>query len=328
MTLLQSITQLIDNISVTDRQEESITASINNLDGHLLDKENDLHIDNTFRNGSYDRDSIIRPLDDIDVFAVLNRDKWKDESGNLPTPQSVLTKFKNYLNGLKDYEGKVSQDRPCVTIRLSDKDFDVLPSFRDFGGGYLIPNYDLSSWIYANPEQLTTDLDSVHKLRNYKVKPAIKVVKYWNRDIGKLIPSYHIEETAITIYRLYDCKNQEEMIRCWFEYAESYLQQSKFKSENDYTTAKKKIEKTRNKLKDAKEKYDNGDEAGAKLIWKEVFGKEFPAVDVEEAKNFAKSLAAGTMRVGSTGLLSETTGNTIRASKGYFGDNENKNKKQ
>lgn len=322
MTLLQSITQLIDNISVTDRQEENITASINNLDSCLLDKENDLHVDSTFRNGSYERDTIIRPLDDIDVFAVLNKDKWKDEFGNLPTPQSVLTKLKNYLNGIKDYEGKVSQNRPCVTIRLSDKDFDVLPSFPDFGGGYLIPNYDLSSWIYANPEQLTTDLAAVHRLRNYKVKPSIKVVKYWNRDIGKLIPSYHIEETSISIFRLHDCVNQEEMIRCWFENAENYLQQSKFTSENNYTTAKKKIEKTRNKLKDAKEKYDNDDEAGAKLIWKEVFGKEFPAVDVEEAKNLAKSLAAGSLRVGATGLLSETSGSSIKSSKGYFGDHE------
>ncbi|MBI2285161.1 MAG: hypothetical protein HYU71_15725 [Bacteroidetes bacterium] len=324
MTLLQGINQLIDNISVTDKQENSITASINNLDGYLLDKDNDLHIDSTFRNGSYERDTIIRPLDDIDVFAVLNRDKWKDEFGNLPTPQSVLTKLKNYLNGLTDYEGTVSQDRPCVTIRLSDKDFDVLPSFRDFGGGYLIPNYDLSSWIYANPELLTTNLDSVNRLRNYKVKPTIKAVKYWNRDIGKLIPSYHIEEVAISIFQMHDGKNQEEMIRCWFENAVYYLRQSKFKSENDYTTAIKKIEKTRKKLKDAKGKYDNDDEAGAKLIWKEVFGKEFPAVDAEEVKNFTKSLAAGTMRVGATGLLSETAGSSIRPSKGYFGDHETK----
>lgn len=326
MTLLKSINQLIDNISVTDKQEDSITASINNLDGYLLNKENNLHIDKTFRNGSYERDTNIRPLDDIDVFSVMNRDKCKDEFGNLPTPQSILTKLKSYLNGLKDYEGKVSQDRPCVTIRLSDKDFDVLPVFLDIVGGYLIPNYDLSTWIYANPEQLTTDLDAVNRLRNYKVKPTIKAVKYWNRDIGKLIPSYHIEETAIIIFQLHDCTNQEEMIRCWFENAEYYLMQNKFRSENDYTNAKKKIDNAKNNLKNAKEKYDNNDEAGAKLIWKEVFGKEFPAVDVEEVKNFAKSLASGTMLVGSTGLLSETAGYSISPSKGYFGDNDTKTK--
>jgi tRNA nucleotidyltransferase (CCA-adding enzyme) len=75
MTLLQSISQMIDNISVTDRQEDSITASINNLDGYLMDQENDLHVEKTFQNGSYDRDTILRPLDDIDVFVTFLRRK-------------------------------------------------------------------------------------------------------------------------------------------------------------------------------------------------------------------------------------------------------------
>jgi hypothetical protein len=238
----------------------------------------------------------------------------------------VLTKFKNYLNGLDDYKGKVSQNRPCVTIELSNKNFDVLPSFSEIGGGYSIPNDDLTGWVYANPEQLTSNLDAVHRQRNYKVKPTIKAVKSWNRDLGKLMPSYHIEETTISIFQLYDCTNYEQTIRCWFENAENYLQQSKFKSENDFTTFKKKLSKAKDKLKEAKEKYDNDDENGAKLIWKEVFGKEFPTVDAEEAKIIAKSLTAGTLRVGSTGLLSSTVGATINASKGFFGDHGTRTK--
>src|SRR5258706_7306755 len=157
MTLLQCISGLIENISVTDRQEDNIQASLSNLESHLKDKENDLHVSRTFINGSYERDTILRPLDDIDMFAVLNRDKWKDEFGTLPDPQSVLTKIKNFLNDQNDYRDKVKQDRPCVTIELSDKNFDVLHSFEELGGGYLIPNYDLKSWTYSYPEKLTTD---------------------------------------------------------------------------------------------------------------------------------------------------------------------------
>ncbi|MEJ0104728.1 MAG: nucleotidyltransferase [Bacteroidota bacterium] len=118
------------------------------------------------------RNTIIRPLNDIDLFAVLSRDAWKDENGNPPNPQSVLTKIKNYLNDQPDYKDKVSQDRPCVTVKLSDKNFDVLPSFEEFGGGYLIPNHDLKSWTYSYPEQLTTNLDNIHRQRNYKIKPT------------------------------------------------------------------------------------------------------------------------------------------------------------
>jgi hypothetical protein len=320
MTLQQSISTLIENITVTDRQEESINCSISNLEGHLNDKDNGLYVSRTFTNGSYDRDTILRPLDDIDIFAVLKKDDWKDENGNLPTPQSVLTKIKKYLNGLKEYEGKVSQDRPCVTIKLSDKNFDVLPSFEQSGGGYLIPNYDLQSWTYSYPEQLTRHLDDIHRKKDYKVKPAIKAIKYWNREKGKLIPSYHIEEASINIFQLNDFTNLEQAIRIWFNNAEYNLYSNKFKSNDDYTSAINRIKKVKEKLNEAKEKYDEGKEDEAKQIWKDVFGREFPSVDVEEAKNFSKSLSEGNLKINSKGILSTSVGTAIFASKGFFGD--------
>ena len=320
MTLLQCISGLIENISVTDRQEDNIQASLSNLESHLKDKENDLHVSRTFTNGSYERDTILRPLDDIDMFAVLNRDKWKDEFGNLPDPQSVLTKIKNFLNDQNDYRGKVKQDRPCVTIELSDKNFDVLPSFEELGGGYLIPNYDLKSWTYSYPEKLTTDLDNVHRLRDYKIKQTVKAVKYWNRENNKLIPSYHIEETVINIFLVNDFTNFEESIRIWFNNAEYNLLSQKFKSNDEYNKAVNKIKKVKDKLNEAKEKYDDGKEDEAIQIWKDIFGKEFPTVSDEEAKNFSNSLSEGNLKISSTGTLSTSAGIAISASKGFFGD--------
>lgn len=319
MTLLDCIRGLIDNISVTDRQEESIKGSLSNLDAHLKEKDNDLHITKTFTNGSYERDTIIRPLNDIDLFAVLDRDAWKDDNGNLPTPQSVLTRIKNYLNVQTDYEGKVSQDRPCVTVKLSDKNFDVLPSFKELGGGYLIPNYDLKSWTYSDPEQLTKNLNNINRQRNYKVKSTIKAVKYWNKEKGKLIPSYHVEEAAINIFTLYDFTNFEESIRAWFNNAEYYLFSNKFNCNDNYIRSINRIKKIKEKLNDAKEKYDDGDEDEAIQIWKGVFGKEFPTVDPEEAKSFSKSLSEGSLKVSAAGILSTTAGRVISASKGFFG---------
>jgi hypothetical protein len=325
MTLLQSIDQFLENITVTDRQEESIKSSLSNLNSHLLNKDNNLHVNSTFTNGSYERDTNIRPLNDIDLFAVLNFEKWKDGNGNYPKPQAVLTKIKNYLDDQDDYKGKVKQDRPCVTVVLSDKDFDVLPSFPQAGGGYLIPNHALTDWTFTYPEQLTTALDEVHRLRSYKVKPVIKAVKYWNREKGKYIPSYHIEEVAILIFTLNKFANYEEAIRRWFENAESYLISTKFDSQNDYETAVKKIKKVKEKLTEAKELYDEGKETKARRIWKDIFDKEFPAIeedddDEKEAKAFSKALSEGSLRVSSAGILSTSGGFAVTASKGYYGN--------
>jgi hypothetical protein len=319
-TLLQCIDALIENITVTDRQEDNIKSSITNLTNWLKKENSDLHVKEVFTNGSYERDTIIRPLNDIDLFAVLKKEDWEDENGNSPNPQSVLTKFRNYLNEISDYKDKVTQDRPCVTIELSDKNFDVLPSFEQMGGGYLIPNYDLKSWTYSYPEQLTTNLDGIHRTRNYKVKPIIKAVKYWNRENNKLIPSYHIEEAAINIFQINNFKNYEEAIRLWFNNAEYQLQSSKFKSNDDHTAAINKIKRVKDKLNNAKKLSDEGKEGEAIKIWKDIFGKEFPTVNEEEAKNFSKALTEGSLKISTTGTLSMTGSKSIPASKGFYGE--------
>lgn len=321
MSLLKSIGKFIENISVTDRQEESIESSLSNLNGDLLKKDSGIYVVDTLPNGSYYRETNIRPLDDIDLFAELDFEKWKDSNGLYPNPQSVLTKIKNYLNDLPDYKDKVKQDRPCITIRLSDKDFDVLPSFKLSGGGYVIPSLDLKSWIFSNPEQLAENLDNVHRIRNYKVKQTIKAVKRWNRETGKHIPSFHIEEVAITLFQYTSFSNFEESIRLWFTNAESYIEHGKLDSYDDYQATVKRIQKVKKKLTDAKELYDKGKDGDAEIIWKDVFGTEFPTLTVQEdeAKSYSSALTSGGLKITSAGAISTTIGQAIPSSKGFYG---------
>ncbi len=320
-TLLQCIDKLIESISVTDRQEDNIKNSLNNLNGYLKNKDNDLGVERTFTTGSWERDTIIRPLSDIDLFAVLEKEKWQNEFGGLKSPQSVLTKIKNYLNDIEDYRGKVTQDRPCVTVELSNKNFDILPSFATGYGGYMIPNFDLSGWVQADPETLTTNLDWIHKHRNYRVKQIVKVVRYWNKEHGKLIPSYHIDEVAFNIFSTFDFKNFEEGIRTWFDKAESYLWSEKFKSTSDFDVMRKKVVKVKDKLNLAKQDADNGKEGSAIKIWKDIFGKEFPTIDIDEAKKISEALSKGGLKITQAGTLSTTLGSSVGASQGFHHGN-------
>lgn len=152
------------------------------------------------------------------------------------------------------------------------------------------------------------------------MKDIIRVVKYWNRENDKIIPSFHIEEIAITIFKSNTFENFEKSIRKWFEEAEFYLEKVKFRSDKQFEDFKNKLNKTKTKLQDAKKFLDDKNEYEAKKIWKEIFGKEFPIVDVEEAKQFSQSLSEGTLKVASSGLLSTTMGKTMAASKGFYGD--------
>ena len=317
-TLLQSIDKFIENITVTDRQEESINTSFDNLKDNLMKDESDLSVKEVFLNGSYQRDTIIRPLDDIDLFAVIDQTDYA-ENGNDPKPQSVLTKFKTYLNSLSEYKDKVKQDRPCVTVVLSDKKFDILPSLRKTGALY-IPNSDLSGWIYTDPITHTDNLNEVHRNRNYKVKPIVKAVKQWKRENCQAIPSFHIEEVAISIFDIWTFKNLEEGIRLWFEYAEIYLQVERFNSYDEYSKAKEKIKKVKDKLQEAKKLLDEKEEGKAKKNWKDIFGRNFPAIDDDEAKAFSESLSKGSLKYSTTAGLSASLGTAMAASKGFYGD--------
>ena len=318
MNLLQSISKLIEKISITDKQEENIKASVKNITT-TLEKDDTLHLKETFLNGSYERDTMIRPLDDIDIFVVLDESYWKDDFGVMRKPQSVLDKIKDFLNDQNDYKGKVRQDRPCVTVELSNKSFDILPAFEQIEG-YLMPNYNLESWIPTYPKILTENLKNAHRDYSYKLKDIIRVIKYWNKLNGKMIPSFHIEEVAIKIFKFKIFENFEKSIREWFEKAECNLEINKFKSNTQYDDFKNKLNRTKTKLQNAKEYLDKDNQYEAKKIWKDVFGKEFPTVNEEEAKLFSKHLSEGTLKATSIGLLSTTLGKTMAASKGFYGE--------
>lgn len=317
-TLIQSVEKFIENISVTDRQEDNIDASFKNLSNHLLDENSNLSVQDVFLNGSYARDTIIRPLDDIDLFAVIDDSDYSD-NGLDPNPQTVLTKFKNYLNSIYDYEGKVKQDRPCVTIHLSDKNFDVLPSLRKAGALY-IPNDALAGWTFTDPKTHTAQLNETNKRRHYKVKGVVKAVKQWKRENYQNIPSFHIEEVAIEIFNFYDFTNYEEGIRLWFEMAERYLKKERFKSDDEYDKVKNKVGNVKRMLAEAKRLSDDNKVGYAKKIWKEIFGREFPVIDDEEAKNIADASKKGTLKYSATAGLSTISGSAMAASKGFYGD--------
>src|SRR5574344_1342739 len=101
-TLLQSINDLIENISVTDRQEENIEASFSNLQTQLTKDESGLSVKEVFLNGSYERDTIIRPLDDVDLFAVIDESEYC-VNGVDPNPHTVITSYPTYFNLFPDY---------------------------------------------------------------------------------------------------------------------------------------------------------------------------------------------------------------------------------
>ena len=316
------IKDFIEGITISRDLDSRIETSFKNLEDNLKKEDNDLHVNRIILNGSYLRDTIIRPTVendvDIDVFVFIDEEQW-DSQGVNPKPQSVLDKFKKYLESDKDYKGKCHQDRPCITIELSAYHIDVLPAL-DKNGTYKIPNNKLDNWMSTDPESHTGCLDSIDALRGGKVKPIIRAIKKWKVIEGlNDFPSFHIEEIAMAIFKdnLFD--SYEEGIRMWFQEASKHLKPTRFDSKDDCDVIRDSINVIKEKLNKAKTLLNDRKEEDAKKIWKEVFNdKKFIIIDSNEAKEFSSALTEGKLKYG-VGGLSITTGKTIAASHGFYG---------
>lgn len=274
MTLAQSIEQFISNITITDKQTTNISSAYGNLQHILVKTGNGLFAVKTFQQGSYDRDTIIRPLDDIDIFLVLNPSPYSTH-GQLENSQNVLSKLRSYLDVQHDYKGKVKQDRPCITITLSDKRFDILPCFGDDFYGYKIPAHDLKGWTTTNPVKHSNDLTRVNGSSSGNIVPAIRAIKHWNREKGKIIPSYHIEEIAIKVFGYQRCTSKIEVIHKWFAGAQTYLNSAEFKSYDEYLKASSMIRTACGKIEQGYKYYQMGYNDHAVQEFKNVFGTSF-----------------------------------------------------
>lgn len=312
------IDDFVSKITPTDKQEEIISTAVDNLSNHLLNEDNTLHVVDVFLNGSYLRDTIIRPVEDIDVFVVIDEEQYNSNGVN-PKPQSVLDKFKAYLNGKSDYEGKVRQSRPCVTIDLSKFHIDVLPALNK-DGVLKIPNSTLSGWTKTSPKELLDQLNNTDTKCMNMLRPVIRAIKSWKRINGlDNFPSFHIEEIAISIFDNKSIISYKDGILTWFANACTCLCSTRFDSQDDYNKTKESIKNTYATLLEAEKLLTNQDEVGAKKKWKEVFNsRDFIIIDEEEAKMFSEKLKVGELCLGERGL-SMTEGRKITQSKGFYG---------
>ncbi len=157
-------------------------------------------IDRTFLTGSYDRHTKIKPLEDVDILAVIKADgaqaHFRDES-----PGNIVNALTNELTSKFKH---VEPSGMAVQISLSDDDgqasFEVVPAFAHASTGYEAPDPHRGRWIRTDPNvhaQLTAGKNSACGGRWV---PFVKMLKGWNRQAGKPIPqSFLIEVMALEL---------------------------------------------------------------------------------------------------------------------------------
>jgi hypothetical protein len=221
-TVAQAFQAFLQNLELTEAER----GNASNQQNHLRQKI-DMHlggIERGFLSGSYSRRTSIRPLNDIDVFLVLDRRLHADVDMRT-APENCLQKLARAL--VDAYQNK---DRPTIQGRSVHIEFsgtgigyDIVPAFAVSGDMYMIPDRDRRSWINTNPEAHKQSLVNANARAGGKLNPLIKAAKRWNRQNGEPMRSFHLEVLACSAFSAPPA-NYLEGLRALFQHLTAAVQ--------------------------------------------------------------------------------------------------------
>ncbi len=296
LTVDQSFQKFLTNLNPTDKQLQRIQKTRESIDTALV---NDPRIflnaqkQISFLTGSYSRKTIIRPIDDIDLYVRVHYGKHaKDQS-----PRSILWLMASAIRRRYPNNTKVGVDAPCIVVRFWDYKFEIVPAvgYSDNPDLYSIPAPGSKHWMDCYPNVPDKWLSACNHTNDSLFIPLIKMLKQWNRHNKVGLKSFHLELLtekvfgAVTGIYSYPQGILDWMycVRNWiwennypfvlepgkrYTYVDEYLYEKPFRLwviRNKLDTGLKRAERAWNF-------YNKGRYAPAKRVWKGLFGPKFP----------------------------------------------------
>lgn len=193
MTVLGYLENLASDLNLAEQEKESIQTSISTLSSRL-----NLYFGDEIREliqfGSSTRNTMLpRKADsksDVDYLVVFNSDY---------NPQTYLNKLKGLAEKYYPHS-YVRQSHPAVVLELNHLMFDLVPG-KKFLRWYQIPvpgDSEYEKWKFADPLSLNDTINDMNKLNGYKLKQAVRIMKYWNAKNNYVFNSFEIEKMLVS----------------------------------------------------------------------------------------------------------------------------------
>ena len=197
-TLEQAVHEFTVNLNLSDRERREAKRQKEVLRANLRAWP---VVQRDFISGSYKRGTAIRPLHDIDLFLVLDRNK--DPKLTSASPHEVLLELRERLRAAYPERRDLPKlQNRSVNIQFDGTGigYDVVPAFSR-KGHYLVPDRDLKRWIQSRPDDHVAVLDRAVKRVGEKLKPLIRMLKAGNQESGKPLRSFHLEVMACAVLK-------------------------------------------------------------------------------------------------------------------------------
>jgi hypothetical protein len=234
--------------------------------------------------GSAGRDTIIRPLDDVDVLAIFDNTDGIFERLYRYDSKKFLYRVRDALNG---YQVQVVGARGQA-VRLFYKaapHVDIAPVFQWSGGGYALPNGS-GGWLTTDPYAHHDWIAERQKTLDYRLKPMVRMLKRWNNVHSKHLKGFHLEVMVATVFSSLSGDSRDACEK-FFQWAQNWLSVndpaghggdlSSYLTWTTRTAVITNLESARQRAAKANAAERSGDHAEAIRLWRIIFGDEFPS---------------------------------------------------
>lgn len=219
-SVLEEFDAFRSRIEPTEKEKSDISASHNRMRGLLENSPDLVVVVDSFLTGSYARDTMIRPLQDVDFLVKLHYGKHKNEA-----PFQLLNKLKGVLS--RAYPSTpISVTPPCVTVKFGFCFLEIVPAFGVDGNEELfkIPTSNGMGWQETYPRIPHKWMTEENKKSEGLFKPTIKMLKRW-RDVLKVpLRSFHLEMLARMAFSKYTVTNYFQGVWAFFKISKDLLE--------------------------------------------------------------------------------------------------------
>lgn len=271
----------------TDAQVKSLQPKANTAHNFLSNRftiSTNMPLLRTKLIGSAAQNTLIRPINDIDLMAVFQISQFDFDATYRDNSQAFIQRVKGAFTGSRiETIGVRGQ-----AVRLFYKDnlhVDIAPVFEWSTGGYILPAGD-GSWLRTNPDTQETWFNQQDIRLGGHLRPLVRILKRWNAMHGKQFKSFHLVVLAANTFSSLGT-NRAEAVAMFFRSAANNLSaQDPAGHSGDLSSyltliaalnLKTRLSSAADRAQKAIAAERQGNHNEATRLWRVEFGTDFPA---------------------------------------------------
>lgn len=285
----------IDNYNQIENRYHEITKKLNKTF-----RNTDSDTANCLQVGSYGRYTGIKGISDLDMLYIMPCSLWEEYKNS---PSSLLKDVKDAL--VNRYPNtKIKVDRLVVDVIFSNFTFEIQPVFEQKDGNdiyYKYPDtYKGGCYKITKPKHEQKAMTDFNQQYGQAHRHLCKMVRAWKNNVGQNMGGLLVDTlthrflSSNTELAQYSFSKYDLLCRDFFEYLKEEPEQTHYQalgSRQDVKVKKKFQKKASKAYSKAVEAIAETDEKKRHDLWREIFGRFFPACTTSASESISSSAA-------------------------------------